>query len=160
MKAYISPTGDVAVWQGALPSSYDGFFLDITETAPPSVTAGEVLSEGPLVVDWAAGVPVAVRTTWTTRPKTDDEAQTVSTQLVLYSRLTAGERRALRTLANTEGPAGDVALQIEGAFYSATETESRDPQTRELIGAAMQLGIIASVERAQELLSDPGFTLA
>ena len=96
---------------------------------------------------------------WNVRPKTDDEAQKITTQLALYSSLTSGERRTLRTMANMDGPVGDIALQIEGAFYSAVETESRNPRTKQLIGAAMQLGILKDLDRARELLNDPGFTV-
>ncbi len=92
-------------------------------------------------------------------PYTDSEQQTVSTQLSLYSRLSAAERRAIRTLANTDSPVGDVALQVEGALFAAVETESRNQQTKMLIGAVMQLGIVASIDRARELLNDPDFTL-
>ncbi len=159
MKAHVSKSGAAVVWAGALPSSWDGWFLDITETDPPNISAGEWLGRGPLEVEWADGVPVSVRTTWTVRPKTDEEAQTVSTQLSLYSRLSAAERRSLRTLANTDSPVGDVALQVEGALFAAVETESRNPQTKMLIGAVMQLGVVADIARARELLNDPGFAL-
>ena len=97
---------------------------------------------------------------WKVRDKTIAEAQTVASQLRLWLSLSAAERRALRTMANTTGPAGDAALQLEGALFSAVETESRNPQTKALLGAAIQLGIVSDVARAREILGDPGFTLA
>ena len=97
---------------------------------------------------------------WTVRDKTDAEAQKVASQLTLWLLLSSAERRSLRTMANTEGQAGDAALQLEGALFSAVETESRNPQTKAILGAAIQLGIVADVERAREILGDPGFTLA
>ncbi len=93
------------------------------------------------------------------RPKTDAEAQTVATQLTIWQSLTSAERRALWSMADLEGPVGDTALLILGALMSATETESRNPATKQLLGAAMQLGIVASLERARKILQDPGFTL-
>jgi hypothetical protein len=96
---------------------------------------------------------------WNVRPKTDAEAQTVASQLTIWQSLTSVERRNLRTLANTEGPAGDAALLIEGALMSATETESRNPATKQLLGAAIQLGVVADIERARVILNDPGFSL-
>lgn len=153
MKAILNPDG-----------TFRGLVSDNTQTdasrtrewvpvAPPAVSDSEALIESVTITETQA------IQTWTTRPKTDAEAQTVSTQLSLYSRLSAAERRALRTLANTDSPVGDVALQVEGALFAAVETESRNPQTKMLIGAVMQLGIVASIDRARELLNDPGFTL-
>lgn len=92
-------------------------------------------------------------------PYTDSDAQAVATQLTLWKRLNASEQRALRTLANTNSPVGDLALRVEGSMFTAVETESRNPETKQLIGAAIQLGIVADIDRARELLGDPGFSL-
>ena len=93
------------------------------------------------------------------QPYSDAEMQTVATQLSIWQSLTSAERRALWSMADLEGPVGDTALLILGALMSATETESRNPATKQLIGAAMQLGIVADLERARVILNDPGFTL-
>jgi hypothetical protein len=137
----------------------DNVAVDIRVTPEFTPPEGETWVESPA---WLLPRSLYNGGAWTKpdgSPYTDEEQQIVSTQLSLYSRLTAGERRALRAMANTEGAAGDAALQVEGAFFSAVETESRDPQTRALIGAAIQLGVLSGVARARELLNDPGFTL-
>lgn len=92
---------------------------------------------------------------WKVRPMSDAEAQKVSTQLILWKKLSAIERRKLWNLANAD----DTALLVLGAMWSATETESRNPETKALLGASMQLGVVADIERAREILDDPGFTL-
>jgi len=123
-------------------------------TDPPTVLDGKVLVPlDPLITETEAIQQ------WTTRPKTDAEAQKVASQLTLWKRLSAQERRALWNLADTEGPAGDAALLVLGAMWAAVETESRNQETKQLLGAAMQLGIVADIERAREILDDPGFSL-
>ena len=149
----------------------DGTFSHLVDNATAAITDPTRLR------DWVPTVPdvgpdqVAEQTSpliddttatqqWTVRNKTDGEAQKVASQLTLWLLLSNAERRALRSMANSEGPAGDTALQLEGALFSAVETESRNPQTKAILGAAIQLGIVADVERAREILGDPGFTLA
>lgn len=123
-------------------------------TERPPVLANEVLVELAPLID-----EITATQQWTTRPKTDAEAQKVASQLTLWKRLSAPERRALWNLADTEGPAGDAALLVLGAMWSAVETESRNPETKQLLGAAMQLGVVADVARARVILDDPGFLL-
>lgn len=159
MKAHVSKSGAAVVWAGALPSSWDGWFLDITETDPPTISAGEWLGRGPLEVEWADGVPVAVRTTWTVRSKTDDEAQTTLEQLTVIERLTDAELIALEDICQPGHPARAVGLRIRAAMLAAVETYSRTLRTKTFIGAAIQLGVVADIARARELLNDPGFAL-
>jgi hypothetical protein len=116
-------------------------------TEPPAVSANEVLEElTPEITETHA------TQRWNVRPKTDAEAQTVATQLTIW-------QSALWSMADLEGPVGDTALLILGALMSATETESRNPATKQLLGAAIQLGIVADIDRARVILNDPGFTL-
>lgn len=116
----------------------------------PTVGEGQIAEEiAPLIGETTATQQ------WNVRDKTDAEAQAVSTQLTLWKRLSATERRALWNLADTD----DMALLVLGAMWSATETESRNPETKQLLGAAMQLGVVADINRAREILDDPGFTI-
>lgn len=140
--------------------------IDDSSESDPTRTRTWVPTERPPVPDNHALVELAPLITetesiqqWTTRPKTDAEAQKVASQLTLWKRLSAPERRALWNLADTDGPAGDTALLVLGAMWSATETESRNPETKQLIGAAMQLGVVSDIERARVILNDPGFYL-
>lgn len=144
-----------ALWDGPLPSSFDGHFVPVMDDPQPELSGEQVIEPGELAIDYADGVPAQVRRTWTVRQKTDAEAQKISTQLILWKQLSAAERRELWNLANVD----DTALLVLGAMWSAVETESRNPETKQLIGAAMQLGIVADVERARVILDDPGFSL-
>lgn len=151
MKAHISKSGTVAVWAGALPSSYDGWFLDITETEPPSITTSEVLSKGPLVVEWTDGVPVAVQTTWTTRPKTDAEARYKIAPLTLLDRLARPELKAVIAMA-----IGTTAKAVTDTQEGAWRLMLSLGATGELYSdgrASLVLPGLFGAQRAAELLA-------
>lgn len=134
----------------------DGVVVDLRvpgEFVPPE---GEVWVEAPAWVRLGFRWDGSVWTKPDGSMPTDSEAQAVLSQLTLWKRLTNAERRALWTLAGTN----DTALNVLGSIWSAVETESRNSDTRQLVGAALMLGAIPSLERARELLNDPGFTLA
>lgn len=101
-------------------------------------------------------------TTWTYRDgsvPSDEEAQTTWEQLTLIENLSDEELLALEDLCLPGHPARAMGVRIRAALLGAVETYSRTARTKLFIGAAIQLGIVADVERARVILDDPGFTL-
>lgn len=93
------------------------------------------------------------------RPFTDAEMQVVhSAPQLVWLALTDAERRTLYNLASTDSPTGNAALRVLGAFFAAPEIISRSANTKALMSAAIQLGVVADVARARVILNDPGFT--
>lgn len=153
MKAILNPDG---TFRGLVP---DGAQTDASRTRvwvstePPVLTDSEV-AESTIVIDETNATQV-----WQVRPKTDDEAQQTLEQLTLIERLSDAELVALEDICQPGHPARAVGLRIRAALLAAVETYSRTARTKTFIGAALQLGVVADLARAREILNDPGFTL-
>jgi hypothetical protein len=134
MKAYISPNGDVTVWLGALPSSYDGFFLDITEAEKPAAQEGHQVVDGPLEITRENGVPVAVSTSWVETPL----LLAPITKLTLKTRVTPQEWGAIK--AAIAGASED----IQEDWTLAKEIDPQHPQTAAMISALQGAGYLTT----------------
>lgn len=138
MKAHVSPSGSVVLWSGALPSSFDGWFVDVTEDAPPPITDQIAVEPGPLVVDYTDSVPTQVRRTWTTRPKTRDErvpAEIATWRFRSAIKLTGKYDAVLIVLAALEEPTKTVAFEQ----FEYSNTTERDHPLIEALGAQVGL---------------------
>lgn len=87
------------------------------------------------------------------------DGQTTWEQLTLIENLSDEELLALEDICLPGHPARAMGVRIRAALLGAVETYSRTARTKLFIGAAIQLGIVADVERARVILDDPGFTL-
>lgn len=89
----------------------------------------------------------------------DEDVQTTWEQLTLIERLSDEELLALEDICLPGHPARATGVRIRAAMLGAVETYSRTARTKVFIDAAIQLGIVADVERARVILDDPGFSL-
>ena len=138
MKAHVSPSGTATPWSGALPSSFDGWFVDIVDDPLPDPNPAKVVSEAGLVVDWLNGEPTQVRRTWAERDKTRDER--VPSEITTWRfrsaiKLTGKYDAVLIVLAALEEPTKTVAFEQ----FEYSNTTERDHPLIEALGAQVGL---------------------
>jgi hypothetical protein len=141
MKAYISPKGDVTVWLGALASSYDGFFLDITEAEKPATQEGHQVGPGPLEITRENGVPVAVSTSWVQVPI----PLVPKGKLAIGDRMTEAEFDGLEALMDSLLTSEDSGQRrMAKRWHRAIEIDPNDPETAAGLQALVGMGVITT----------------
>lgn len=149
MKAVVKPNGEILVVADDLPTDPAATRL-FTDSLAPVVAEHEV-AESHLEDDGET-----VRRVWTTRLKTDEEAQSIVEPVDVVMGLTDAEVSALRSAFLSENStANRVATRAMLAIGARNEIRSRSANTKLLVAGLVGIGVLTQ-SRARELFNDEG----